>query len=419
MAAFALWVLFVTTRHAIAGIAPDGALRHFTVAALGVFGTSVGWPDFGVGAILLGALHGLEPGHSKTMMAAFIVAIRGTIGQAGLLGLAATISHTLIVWGIALGGLYIWRGLDVEAIEPYFQIASAVIIVGIALWMLWRTREERRRAKAAGGDHHHHGDHGHDHAHTHAHGEEIRRIDTGHGVLALEIFEAGVPPHWRLRCEDGLGWAAKDVAVETERPDGRRQIFTFVDRGDHLESIDEIPEPHEFLARLRLSHGNHFHDHEVAFIEGDGSDHLHEELRGLAIATDGYQDAHELAHASDIRRRFADRNVTTGQIVMFGLTGGLIPCPASVTVLLLCLQLKEFALGATLVACFSIGLAITLVTVGTAAALSVRHATKRFAWFSIFARRAPYFSSLLIIGVGLYVGIAGWIGLAALKAHTG
>ena len=28
-------------------------------------------------AILLGALHGLRPGHSKTMMAAFTVAIRG------------------------------------------------------------------------------------------------------------------------------------------------------------------------------------------------------------------------------------------------------------------------------------------------------------------------------------------------------
>ena len=41
-------------------------------------------------AILLGALHGLEPGHSKTMMAAFIVAIRGTVRQAILLGLAAT-----------------------------------------------------------------------------------------------------------------------------------------------------------------------------------------------------------------------------------------------------------------------------------------------------------------------------------------
>lgn len=48
-------------------------------------------------AILLGALHGLEPGHSKTMMAAFIVAIRGTVTQAVLLGVAATLSHTAVV----------------------------------------------------------------------------------------------------------------------------------------------------------------------------------------------------------------------------------------------------------------------------------------------------------------------------------
>jgi nickel/cobalt exporter len=59
-------------------------------------------------AILLGALHGLEPGHSKTMMAAFIVAVRGTVTQAVLLGLAATISHTIVVWGIAFAGRYLW-----------------------------------------------------------------------------------------------------------------------------------------------------------------------------------------------------------------------------------------------------------------------------------------------------------------------
>ena len=53
-------------------------------------------------AILLGALHGLEPGHSKTMMAAFIVAVRGTVTQAILLGLAATVSHTAIVWAILI-----------------------------------------------------------------------------------------------------------------------------------------------------------------------------------------------------------------------------------------------------------------------------------------------------------------------------
>jgi nickel/cobalt transporter (NicO) family protein len=40
-------------------------------------------------AILLGALHGLEPGHSKTMMASFIIAVKGTMAQAALLGLCA------------------------------------------------------------------------------------------------------------------------------------------------------------------------------------------------------------------------------------------------------------------------------------------------------------------------------------------
>jgi len=48
-------------------------------------------------AVLLGALHGLEPGHSKTMMASFIISIRGTVAQAALLGLSAAFSHTLVI----------------------------------------------------------------------------------------------------------------------------------------------------------------------------------------------------------------------------------------------------------------------------------------------------------------------------------
>ncbi|MBN8914699.1 MAG: nickel/cobalt efflux transporter RcnA [Rhizobiales bacterium] len=363
-------------------------------------------------AILLGALHGLEPGHSKTMMAAFIVAIRGTVSQAVLLGLAATLSHTLVVWGIALGGMYLWQGVDAGAFEPYFQLASAAIIIAIAAWMLWRTFSEQRRAQEAAGDH----EHGHAHHHGHTHGADIRRIDTGHGVVAVEVFEDGVPPRWRIRTESGHGWAADEVTVATERPDGTRQAFTFADRGSYLESLQEIPEPHEFMARVSLGHGGHTHDYDLSFVEGEGHDHMHEELEGLDVATGGYQDAHELAHANDIRRRFADRNVTTWQIVMFGLTGGLIPCPAAITVLLLCLQLKAFTLGFALVLCFSIGLALTLVTVGAAAALSVRHAAKRFSWFGAFARKAPYFSGVLVVAVGLYVGWHGWTGLSAYAA---
>jgi nickel/cobalt exporter len=122
-------------------------------------------------------------------------------------------------------------------------------------------------------------------------------------------------------------------------------------------------------------------------------------------------DAHERAHASDIARRFSNRNVTTGQIVMFGLTGGLIPCPAAITVLLLCLQLKQLSLGAVLVLCFSIGLAVTMVAAGVLASLSVRHIQKRWSGFSTFARRAPYASGVLMLLIGVYMGVIGINGL--------
>src|SRR5438477_8402937 len=81
-------------------------------------------------AILLGALHGLEPGHSKTMMAAFIVAIRGTVWQAALLGLSAAISHSLIIWVLAAVALKYGSQWNAETTEPYFQLASAAIIAG-------------------------------------------------------------------------------------------------------------------------------------------------------------------------------------------------------------------------------------------------------------------------------------------------
>src|ERR1700736_4804882 len=363
-------------------------------------------------AVLLGALHGLEPGHSKTMMAAFIVAIRGTLAQAVLLGLAATVSHTAIVWAIALGGLYFGSEWSTGTTEPYFQLVSAVLIVGVALWMLWRTW--RQRLGAEDGAHGHHHDHVHDHDHSHAndHGHaEARRIDTGHGIVRLQIFEQGVPPRFRLYSESGVTWRPEQAQIETERADGSRQTFTFRRHGGSLESVREGPEPHEFVARLRLGKPQHSHDYDVEFVE-HGHRHVVGGYEALDLTAPGYQDPHELAHANDIRRRFASRHVTTSQIVIFGLTGGLIPCPASITVLLLCLQLKKFALGATLVLCFSIGLALTMVTSGAIAALGVKHAARHFSGFSELARKAPYVSGAIILMVGLYVGYQGWQGLA-------
>ncbi|EIN2806171.1 nickel/cobalt efflux transporter RcnA, partial [Salmonella enterica subsp. enterica serovar Enteritidis] len=102
--------------------------------------------------ILLGILHGLEPGHSKTMMAAFIIAIKGTVKQAVMLGLAATLSHTAIVWLIALGGMYLSRAFTAQSVEPWLQLISAIIILSTACWMFWRTWRGEQQWLA--GNHH-------------------------------------------------------------------------------------------------------------------------------------------------------------------------------------------------------------------------------------------------------------------------
>ncbi|EFW0539435.1 nickel/cobalt efflux protein RcnA, partial [Shigella boydii] len=156
---------------------------------------------------------------------------------------------------------------------------------------------------------------------------------------------------------------------------------------------------------LENMHGHdyehHHHDHEDHHDHGHHHHHEHGE----------YQDAHARAHANDIKRRFDGREVTNWQILLFGLTGGLIPCPAAITVLLICIQLKALTLGATLVVSFSIGLALTLVTVGVGAAISVQQVAKRWSGFNTLAKRAPYFSSLLIGLVGVYMGVHGFMGI--------
>lgn len=375
-------------------------------------------------AVLLGALHGLEPGHSKTMMAAFIIAIRGTVWQAVLLGLSAAFSHSLLIWILAAVALKYGSHWNAETTEPYFQLASAVLIVGLALWMFWRTRRDVKAAAA-----HTHGDHGHSHEHGHGHvHDDTKLIKTGHGGLVkLSVFETGVPPVFRLQfMEGGKEYLPEpaSVAIETVRTGGARQTFAFVRKESFLESTTDIPEPHEFDMTLTMSHDGHSHTYPAEFREhdhghthdhGGGHDqgHTHDHDHGDLPKGAGFQDAHEAAHALDIQKRFGDRTVTTPQIVLFGLTGGLLPCPAAFTVLLICMQVKQFTLGFALVAAFSFGLALTMVVVGAIAAWSVHHAEKKFSGFGEVMRKAPYFSCALLLVLAGYMAWQGWHVLAA------
>jgi cation diffusion facilitator family transporter len=121
------------------------------------------------------------------------------------------------------------------------------------------------------GDDHHGHSHGHGHRHGHVHEthghDETHRIATETGVVVLEVFEDGVPPHFRVRAESGPALPASSVSIETVRPDGARQLFTLADRGDYLESIEEISEPHAFAATVKISGREYpviFEEHEHA-----------------------------------------------------------------------------------------------------------------------------------------------------------
>lgn len=231
-------------------------------------------------ALLLGALHALEPGHSKSMIAAFIVAVRGTTAQAVILGVSAAIGHSIVVWALALIGLSLGDKLIVEHAEPWLVLASGVLIVLLGLNLI---RASQRGAQGHSHDHRHHGghshEHGHGHGHRHRHGEDIK-----------------------------------------------------------------------------------------------------------AIATKG--------------------GVATSTIVWFGFTGGLLPCPAAIAVLLVCLQIKAFALGIAMVAAFSAGLAATLVAVGVTASWGAGKAA-RWAGFERHAAKLPIISGLIVILAGVAVTIRG------------
>ena len=111
----------------------------------------------------------------------------------------------------------------------------------------------------------HHG-HGHGHGHDAHHDDDTRRIATHFGNVTLEIFEDGVPPRFRMRVDAGAV-PASSVTIETTRPDGTRQLFSLVDRGEFLESAEEIPEPHAFSAKVTVGGSEYveaFEEHEHA-----------------------------------------------------------------------------------------------------------------------------------------------------------
>lgn len=187
----------------------------------------------------------------------------------GKLGDLAGFTSAIVLAMIALliGYEAISRLIQPEPI--HFGEAIPIAVVGLAVNLV--------SAWLLAGDHsgHHHG-HSHGHGHDDIEDDETKLVATSCGVVVVEIFEDGVPPRFRLQFEGEIHPGR--VAIETLRQDGAVQTFTFVTRGNYLESVETIPEPHEFNAALRLDAASYAltfeeHSHQHAETPADAHDH--------------------------------------------------------------------------------------------------------------------------------------------------
>lgn len=102
----------------------------------------------------LGALHALEPGHGKALLAFTLVGSRATVKQATILAASLTFAHTI---GVVILGLVLFSAADFvsESIYPWITLLSGLVIACIGARNLARYAHARQHAHNAN---HHHGD---------------------------------------------------------------------------------------------------------------------------------------------------------------------------------------------------------------------------------------------------------------------
>src|SRR5206468_7147819 len=87
-------------------------------------------------ACLFGAAHALTPGHGKTLVAAYLVGERGTVGHAVVLGLTTTIAHTgsVLILAAVLWSVY---GNQVPGTaNNVLRFVGGLFVLGIGIWLL-------------------------------------------------------------------------------------------------------------------------------------------------------------------------------------------------------------------------------------------------------------------------------------------
>ena len=337
-----------------------------------------GWGSILLGLLVafgLGAMHALSPGHGKTIVAAYLVGSRGTLKHALFLGSMVTFTHTMSVFLLGLGVLFFQKYVVPDQIIPVLGAVSGLSIVSIGGWLLYQ------RAKALTGTvepahkhHHHHAgaDHqdGHHHSHDHHPDLDLAHVHASHHIHQHALAGAEAP-----------------VAVLVGGLHNAHEVETEVVRHSHVHEHDGHKH-HHYGVDSTHQHFHPHHEHNHPFV------HTH--------SHNGQNHSHAMPES----------RLSLGGLIALGASGGLVPCPSALILLLSAIALGQTALGLGLLAAFSAGLALVLMGIGALVLfarqlLPTEGSTRSHPLF----RLVPVFSSVVVIVLGLLMTLAalGWI----------
>lgn len=96
--------------------------------------------------------------------------------------------------------------------------------------------------------------------------------------------------------------------------------------------------------------------------------------------------------------------ITPGALIALGVSGGMVPCPSALVLLLSAVALHRVGLGLLLIVAFSLGLAIVLIVIGLLM-LYARRAIESLNWQSKMTRHLPIASSLIVTLLGFGIAV--------------
>jgi ABC-type nickel/cobalt efflux system permease component RcnA len=272
-------------------------------------------------AALLGGFHALEPGHGKTLVAAYLVGSHGKARHAVLLGAIVTASHTISVYALGIVTLYASQWIMPEQLYPWLGMASGLVVAGLGLALFvhrYRTTNSQLHFHGA------HDTHSHGHIPGDAHGHDHENHGSGAALSHRHTW-----------------W------------------------GGHVHRVDDHVD-----AGSRI--------HQEAYHENEGD-------------------------AAELGRQPAEDSKALSLASLFGLgvTGGIVPCPAALVVLLGALAFHRIALGIFLIVAFSAGLAAVLISFGLAMVYAGRFMSRLGSQNSLTQHWLPLASSAVITAVGV------------------